>query len=145
MQGMRQLLNRVRARYEGRSVPSPSPRAQATREIFADRGSDEGTVDFEHRVNARARFENPRPIEQSMEESGLSPRTRDRAPHTERYERQMAESRARAASKSPRARTSGPPTQVLQSTLFFTSLVPLSIHPKASSQATTSPTTVTTQ
>jgi len=112
MQGMRQLLNRVRARYEGWSVPSPSPRAQATRAIFADRGSNEGTVDFERRVNAQAHFENPRPVEQSMEESGPSPRNRDRAPHTERYERQMAESRAHAASKSPRARTSGPPTRV---------------------------------
>ena len=36
MQGMRQLLNRVCAQYEGRTVPSPSPRAQATQAIFAD-------------------------------------------------------------------------------------------------------------
>jgi len=47
-----------------------------------------------------------------MEESGPSPRIRDQAPHMERYERQMAESRARAASKSLHARTSGPPTRV---------------------------------
>ena len=83
MQGMRHLLDRVHARYEGWTVPSPSPCAQATRAIFADQGSDEGTVDFERRTNAQARFKNSRPIEQLMEEPGPPPGVRDQAPHTE--------------------------------------------------------------
>ena len=90
-----------------------APCAQATQAIFANQGSNEGTVDFKHQLNAQACFKNTRPIEQLMEESGPSPRNRDRAPYTERYERQMAESHTCAASKSPRAQTSGPPTRVL--------------------------------
>ena len=69
-------------------------------------------MDFEHRTNARARFENSQPIEQSMEEPGPPPGVRDQAPHTERYDRQMAESCTQAAYRSLCARTSGPPTWV---------------------------------
>jgi len=47
-----------------------------------------------------------------MEESGISPRIRDWAPHMEWYDRQMAESYACAAIKSLHVQTSGPPTWV---------------------------------
>ena len=112
MQGMHHLLDRVCTWYKGQTVPSLSPCAQATWAIFADQGSDEGTVDFKHQTNAWAHFENSWPIKQSMEEPGPPPGIRDRAPHMERYDRQMAESHTRAAYRSLWAWTSGPPTQV---------------------------------
>ena len=109
---MHHLLDHVHIWYKGQTVPSLLPCAQATWAIFADWGSDEGTVDFKRQTNTWACFENSQPIKQLMEEPGPPPRIRDQAPHMERYDRQMAESCTWAAYRSPHAWMSGLPTQV---------------------------------
>ena len=109
MQGMRQLLDRVHTRYEGQNMPGLSPCALATRALYADRGSDEGSIDYKCRLHTRARFEDPRPSGQPrIKGDSSSPQTRNRVSPTERNNRQMAELHARAFSRSPRGQTSGP-------------------------------------
>ena len=48
MQGMHQLLDCVHAQYEGQNMPDLSPCALATQALYADQGSNEGTIDYKH-------------------------------------------------------------------------------------------------
>ena len=123
MQGLQRMFDRIRSRYEGQRAPSPSPCALATQAIYAERGSNEGTAEYEHRQSAQARFEPPQPLEQIRVErtEGRTTSSQPRAPEkrtaaqmtsAERFALSMAGSRARAAAKSTlRARSTGPPMQ----------------------------------
>jgi len=43
------MFDQIRSRYEGQHEPSPSPQALATQVIYAERGSTEGTAEYERR------------------------------------------------------------------------------------------------
>jgi len=123
MQGFRNIFDGLRARYGGQRAPSPSPRALATQAIYAERGSNEGTIEYERRQSAQARFEPPQFCEPTRieETEGHPSSTQSRTgkkstaqmTSEERFAQSMAESCAcTAAKKRLRARTTGPPTQV---------------------------------
>jgi len=59
MQTIQRMIDCITAREEGRHTPPDSPRAIASRAIFTECGSNEGTIDYECRQNAQARFEAP--------------------------------------------------------------------------------------
>jgi len=54
MQTMQHMINRITAWEEGQHTPSDSPHTIASRAIFAECGSNEGTIDYECRQNAQA-------------------------------------------------------------------------------------------
>ena len=141
IQGIRQTVERMSVRGEGENTPSTSPRALASQALYAERGSSEGTADYErrqraqerlglHRASQPARAEDaPEEISSPMtkvkaeetestipastsESSGIGRRERRRRETQERLEAQLTESKARAALKKPRAQAKGPPFQV---------------------------------
>src|SRR5437588_3393430 len=126
------MFEEARAKYETQYVspPSPpSPRAQATEAIYAERGSNEGTENYERHKSAQMRLDTSRPLERSrieeIEDSASSNtrteslsqttspnvRTDLRNANSEQYARQLAEAQAHAAWKRPHAWTYGPPMQ----------------------------------
>jgi hypothetical protein len=119
-QSLRQMFEDYCARDNERralSDATDSTRARASRALYAERGSNEGTAEYERRQSARARFEVPQPartprIEEEGQTSSPDPRIRERAERTRKYTAQMAESRARANRARPHRRTSGPPTLI---------------------------------
>ncbi len=115
MQRMRDRIERLRPRKEGRSTPEHSPRALASQALYAERGPAEEPAEYQRRKGAQARFETSRPpAELRIEEvedysSSPYPGMEEQSTSSQRYARQMAESRARTAWKRPHGRTSGPP------------------------------------
>jgi hypothetical protein len=102
LQGIQLMIDRLDTRRD--DVAVQSPRTAAVQTVFADRGPDEGSADYERRRSAQIRFE-----DQGFEEVE-DPTSSSR----ERYKAKMAESRFRAAWKRPRgARTSGPSAQLI--------------------------------
>jgi hypothetical protein len=57
MQNIRHLYESIRTRNRGQDDRSDSIRAMASRALYAERGSSEGTVSYECQQSARARFE----------------------------------------------------------------------------------------
>lgn len=70
LNNIQRMIERVRNQHEERHEPPSSPRTLATRAVYADRGSNEGTLDYELRKNAQARFLSSRFIERSRAEEG---------------------------------------------------------------------------
>jgi hypothetical protein len=111
LQGIQHMIDRLDDQRE--DIIVQSPRAAAVQSVFANRGPNEGTADYERRRNAQIRFEDPQLYEQQGTEGVEDPTlfTKELS-SAERYKAQMAESRYRAAWKRPRgARTNGPPAQ----------------------------------
>ena len=115
---IRQMFEQARAEYEGQCVPHSSPHALATQALYAERGSNEGTIEYERRRSAQTQFEtsrfDERPRTEGINDNTSPPEARAQRSriNTEGYKRQMAESRARAARQRSHGRTSGPPVQV---------------------------------
>ena len=130
MQGMQRMVDRMIAWDGGQLAPSNSPRAMASWALFAECGSNEGTVDYECRQGAQARFGAPQipdqarieteghnsasPTRADIERSSSSSHTRskERIAPSQLYAIHMAESRACAAWRRPQGQTHGPLPQV---------------------------------
>jgi hypothetical protein len=101
LSNIQRMVERACNQREERQEPPPSPRTLATRAVYADRGSNEGTIDYELRKNAQARFSAPRFTERSRiegdDESNASSQVRsvtDRGyPRSDPYARQMVDPR----------------------------------------------------
>ena len=112
MQRMQKVVGELRPHEGGRTSPEQSPRALASRALYANRGSTEGTAEYQRCKDAQARFETPQPstrIEEVTSRYSSSPYTGTEDQSTQRCARQMAALRARAAWNKPQGRTSGPP------------------------------------
>ena len=56
---MWQMIASICAQSDRHETSSDSPRALARRALYAEHGSNEGSVDYERRLGAQARFEHP--------------------------------------------------------------------------------------
>ena len=138
---MRETVNRIRYKSESAGVHFQSPRALATQALYAERGPQEGTVDYERRLGAQARFGPPLTshharLEEMASQSSPSTQikveerdstdllnsparaqaggiTQQRTASQLRYQSQMRGSEVRAFLKGRRGRTEGPPQQML--------------------------------
>ena len=110
-QDIRGGIEELRAQDKGRDTVQHSPRALASQALYAERGSVEGTAEYQRRRSAQARFETSRPSVDSraeqVEEYSSSPYSRagEQSKSLRRYARQMAESNARVAWKRSHGRT----------------------------------------
>jgi hypothetical protein len=107
LQGIQCMIDRLDAQCEDIVVQSQSPRTAVVHSVFANRGLNEGSADYEHHCSAQIRFEDQGIRE--VEDPISSSRELD---STEHYNTKMAESHYRAAWKRPRgAHSYSPPIQ----------------------------------
>ena len=104
MQSMQDKIKRLRSRAQEHASPEHSPRALASQALYADRGSSEGTTEYQRCKDAQACFETPQPSVrvEEVESYGSSPYVGTEEQSAQCYAKQMAASRARAAWKRPR-------------------------------------------
>ena len=146
MGGTHKIFNRYRGKNDDKASPSQedeqeeSPRALASQALYAERGSDEGTADYESRRRAQARFVQqhlryPVKVEESSNNSPLSytgtegydadvvptrsatqgtaPFGRQRLDPRESHAIRMAQIQSRMTRhKPPHFRTNGPPPPI---------------------------------
>jgi hypothetical protein len=117
MQNIWHLYESICTRNRGQDDRSDFIHAMASRVLYAERRSSEGTVSYERQQSARAQFEatqnlgGPRIIEEDRRASPDS-RTENWSERTWQYAVRMAEARVRAT--RPQGRTSGPPNTVIR-------------------------------
>ena len=115
MQGMQRMVDHMITQDGGLHVPPNSPHAMASQALFAERGSNEGTVDYERRQGMQAQFgasqipdqarietkghNSASPTRADIKRSSSSSHTRseERITPSQLYVIHMAESQARAA------------------------------------------------
>ena len=117
--GIQQMVECIYAQEEEQDASTESTRAKASRVLYAEHRSNEGTTEYECCQSTRAQFEVPqylgRPRVEEEDHTSLSElRNKDQTERTQKYTMQMAESRARAGWTRPHRRTSGPPTLIIR-------------------------------
>ena len=111
LQGIQSMFDRLDAWREDTNDQPHTPHAEAVQSVFADRGPDEGTPQYERRRSAQIRFEAPQFSGQQGTEEDRNNNPGRKITPAERCKAQIAESCMRAAWKRPRARSYGPSVQ----------------------------------
>ena len=119
LRDIQQMVEHIFAQDNEQDASIESTRAKASRALYAECGSNEGTAEYECRQSARARFEVPqylgRPRVEEEDHTSLSElRNKDRTGCTWKYTARMAESQACAGWTRPHGWTSSPPTLLIR-------------------------------